>query len=238
MISILQNFVCTKEERLEVLRKQLPLIGEVFGDCEFFVNYNSEINFNEVYELYSKYIPKLNFYNDLTPEWAPVTLALVNEIKTPYLVYLCEDTQIHVSKQEVWNRINEFLKEDCDYLLLTKVEKYLRPEYLNGGVMWNGKIAPPYNKLQYGYWYLGKFAPHKRISTDAAYRTDWYKERVEEFILKGENCQHDIPIRDKRKPNFYEGYYDFNNGTSRFETMKYYIPNEVIISEFDDIKQN
>ncbi len=26
MISILQNFVCTKEERLEVLRKQLPLM--------------------------------------------------------------------------------------------------------------------------------------------------------------------------------------------------------------------
>ena len=238
MISIVQNFICTKPERLEVLEAQLPAIGEVFGDCEFFVNYNSESNFDKVYQLYKKYIPKLNFYNDLTPAWAPTTLALANQIETPYLIYLYEDTQVHVNKTKIWECIDEFVSEGCDYLLLTKLEKYLRPEYKNGGVMWNGATAPPYNKLKHGYWYFGKYAPHKRVSTDAVYRTKWYTERLEEFILKGESCTHSIPIRDKRKPNFYEGYYDFANGTYRFSDMKFYIPNEVIISEFDTIKQN
>ena len=49
MISIVQNFICTKEERLQVLREYLPMIGDVFGECEFYVNYNSTINLDEIY---------------------------------------------------------------------------------------------------------------------------------------------------------------------------------------------
>ena len=97
MISIVQNFICTKEERLQVLREYLPMIGDVFGECEFYVNYNSTINLDEIYSLYKQHIPKLNFYNDLSEEWAPVTLALAKQITTPYTLFLCEDTQIHVS---------------------------------------------------------------------------------------------------------------------------------------------
>ena len=42
----------------------------------------------------------------------------------------------------------------------------------------------------------------------------------------GSNASHygpRIPFTDIRQPNFYEGYYDFNNGMSRFEDMKCYI---------------
>jgi hypothetical protein len=238
MISVVQNFICTKDERLQVLRDYLPMIGDVFGDCEFYVNYNTTINLDEIYSLYKKYIPKLNFYNDLSQEWAPVTLALAKQVTTPYTIFLCEDTQIHVSKQEVYNRINEFIELDCDYLLLTKIAKYLQPEYIKGYTPYNFNNSPGYQKTKYGYFYLGKHAPHKRLSTDAVYKSKWYQERLEEFILNIDQCKHDIPIRDKRKPNCYEGYYDFNNGMVRFSDMKCYIPNEVIISEFDTIKQN
>jgi hypothetical protein len=238
MISIVQNFICTKEERLQVLREYLPMIGDVFGECEFYVNYNSTINLDEIYSLYKQHIPKLNFYNDLSEEWAPVTLALAKQITTPYTLFLCEDTQIHVSKQQVYNRINEFIELDCDYLLLTKLEKYLRPEYINGYTPYNQTTSPGYQKLKYGYSYLGKHAPHKRLSTDAVYKSKWYQDRLEEFILNIDQCKHHIPIRDKRKPNCYEGYYDFDNGMSRFAELKCYIPDEVIISEFDGVKQN
>ena len=137
MISVVQNFICTKDERLQVLRDYLPMIGEVFGDCEFYVNYNTTINLDEIYSLYKKYIPKLNFYNDLSEEWAPVTLALAKQVTTPYTIFLCEDTQIHTTKQEVYNRINEFIELDCDYLLLTKLAKYLQPEYIKGYTPYN-----------------------------------------------------------------------------------------------------
>lgn len=238
MISVVQNFVCTKDERLEVLKKELPKIGEVFGEYEFYVNYNAEQNADKVLELYKKHIPKLNFYNDLTPEWAPTTLALANEVKTPYVVYLCEDTQIKASKEKIHACINEFIGIGGDYLLLTKLEKYLQKEYVEGYTPWSNAKSPGYTKVQHGYTYLGKHAPHKRLSTDAVYHIDWYKDRVAEFILNADRCQHDIPIRDKRKPNFYEGYYDFNNGMARFAEMKCYIPDEPIITEYDEIKQN
>jgi len=238
MISIVQNFICTKPERLEILKEQLPIIGNVFNDVEFFVNYNTTINLDEIHSLYNQYIPRLNFYNDLSEEWAPVTLALAKQVTTPYTIFLCEDTQIHVSKQQVYNRINEFIELDYDYLLLTKLEKYLRPEYVNGYTPYNHTTSPGYHKLEYGYSYLGKHAPHKRLSTDAVYKSKWYQDRLEEFILNIDQCKHHIPIRDKRKPNCYEGYYDFDNGMARFAELKCYIPNEVIISEFDGVKQN
>jgi hypothetical protein len=238
MISIVQNFICTKPERLQILKEQLPIIGSVFNDVEFFVNYNSKENLDEVYSLYKQHIPKLNFFNDLTEEWALVTLALAKQINTPYTLFLCEDTQIHVSKEQIYNRINEFIEMDCDYLLLTKLEKYLRQEYIDGYTPYNHNDSPGYQKTKFGYFYLGKHAPHKRLSTDAIYKTKWYQDRLEEFILNIDQCKHDIPIRDKRKPNCYEGYYDFNNGMARFAELRCYIPDEVIISEFDGVKQN
>ena len=238
MISIVQNFICTKPERLEILKEQLPIIGDVFGDAEFFVNYNTTKNLDEIHSLYKQHIPKLNFYNDLSEEWAPVTLALAKQITTPYTIFLCEDTQIHVSKHDVYTRINEFIELDYDYLLLTKLEKYLRPEYVNGYTPYNHTTSPGYQKLKYGYSYLGKHAPHKRLSTDAVYKSKWYQDRLEEFILNIDQCTHHIPIRDKRKPNCYEGYYDFDNGMARFAELKCYIPDQVIISEFDGVKQN
>lgn len=238
MISIVQNFICTKNERLEVLKQQLPLIGKTFSDFEFYVNYNTNINLEVVYNLYKKYIPKLNFYNDLTDEWAPVTLALINKVATKYTMYLCEDTMINFPKSKIDNCINEYIELNLDYLLLTKIDKYIQKEYINGYAPWSLEKSPGYKKLNHGYFYLGKHAPHKRLSTDAIYKTAWIKERVEEFILKGDSCTHDIPIRDKRKPNFYEGYYDFLNGMARFSELKCYIPDEPIITEFEGVKQN
>ena len=63
MISVVQNFICTIPERLKILEDNLPIVGDIWGDYEFFVNFNDEVNLDEVHSLYKKYIPKLNFYN-------------------------------------------------------------------------------------------------------------------------------------------------------------------------------
>ena len=94
MITIVQNFVCNHEERLQVIRRNTKKLGDVFSDYEFYVNFNSDVNLEEVRELYLKDIPKINFYNNLEKDWALVTLAMVNEIKTPYTIYLCEDIEV------------------------------------------------------------------------------------------------------------------------------------------------
>ena len=123
MISVVQNFICTKDIRLKILEDNLPLIGEVFSDYTFYVNYNTDINADIVFNLYKKYIKNLNFYNDLSPEWAPTTLSLVNQVNTPYTMYLCEDTMVHANKDKIHNCINEYIKDNYDYLLLTKIDK-------------------------------------------------------------------------------------------------------------------
>ena len=69
MISIVQNFICTKPERITVLDESVRTLAEAFPNSIFYVNYNSIINLDSVHNIYTKYIdPKyLNFYNDLNP---------------------------------------------------------------------------------------------------------------------------------------------------------------------------
>ena len=52
MVSILQNFICTKPKRLELIKKEVPNMAKVFKNYNFFINYNSTQYFEEVYEVY------------------------------------------------------------------------------------------------------------------------------------------------------------------------------------------
>ena len=63
MISVVQNFICTIPERLKILEDNLPKVRDVWGDYQFFVNFNDTINLDEVYSLYQKYISnRINHY--------------------------------------------------------------------------------------------------------------------------------------------------------------------------------
>ena len=238
MVSIVQNFICTKSERLEILKNNITKLGKVFKDFEFFVNYGSLINLDEVYKLYKDNVPNLNFYNNLEEDWAAVTLSMATQISTPYTMFLCEDMVVNTNDNKIHKCINEYIDNNYDYLLFTKLHKYLQQEYINGYTPYNSNTSPGYKKLKNGYFYLGQHAPHKRLSTDAVYRTDWYKERLQEFIEKRHLCNHDIPVKILSKPNYYEGYYDFGNGMARFKDLKCYIPDEVILLEYNTIKEN
>ena len=60
-ISVVQNFICTIPERLELIKTNTPVVGKVWSDYEFFVNYNRETNFDEVHTIYKNSIPKDRF---------------------------------------------------------------------------------------------------------------------------------------------------------------------------------
>ena len=75
-------------------------------------------------------------------------------------------------------------------------------------------------------------------ASEAVYRTDWFTDRVQEFLEKGDDCTHDIPWRKKMIPNFYEGYYDFKNGMARFPDMKCAMAKKNITKQWDEVKQN
>ena len=236
MVSIVQNFICNKQERLQVIKRNTKKMGEVFCDYDFFINFNDLNNLEEVRESYVNNIPKLNFYNNLEKDWALITLAMVNEIKTPYVIYLCEDMEVNESKEFIDNFLQELIDNDGDLGFFSKIGKYLEQEFIDGFTPYNSIPSPGYKKMKYSYFYLGKHAPHKRVPVDAIFKTKWLKESLEEFLLYGEKCTHDIPFRQKYLPNFYEGYYDFGNGMRRFGDWKCFIPQKVIFKEFNDVK--
>lgn len=65
MFTIVQNFICSKPERLEVVRRNIKKFGNIFSDVDFFINFNSNVNLEEIYEIYNKNIPNLYFANNL-----------------------------------------------------------------------------------------------------------------------------------------------------------------------------
>lgn len=252
MITVVQNFICTIPERLDLIRRNTPTIAKVWGDYEFIINYNWEDNFDEVYSIYKENIPKLSFYQNLEPDWALVTRALLNEVKTPYVLFINEDQELFLTKQDWRDIVDESLVEnDVDYILMNKIEKYNTETFSKGYFPnpedpaskivinnWGQYPSPGYKEGRHVWFYDGKFAPHKRISTEAVYRTEFFKDLIQEFLEKGDECTHDIPWRKKNTSNFYEGYYDFHNGMARFPNLKCAIAKKNISKQWDEIKQN
>ena len=252
-ISVVQNFICTIPERLELIKTNTPVVGKVWSDYEFFVNYNRETNFDEVHTIYKNSIPKLNFYKNLERDWALVTLALVEQVKTSHVIFINEDQEFFMTKTDWDNIINEAIIENgVDYILMNKVDKYNQEVYADGKLanpddpssriianMWGMYPSPGYTEGEHVYFYQGKYAPHKRVSNEAVYRTEWFKELLIEFIENGDACTHDIPLRQKHIANFYEGYWDHANSIQmRFPNLKCAMAKANITRQWNIIKQN
>ena len=222
MISIIQNFVCNKEERLEVVKRNAKKLGSTFGNYEFFINFNDSNNLEEVKESYMNYIPKLNFYNNLEKNWAEIILAMLEEVKTPYIMNLCEDQVVHFSAIDMHDVLGEIKDLDIDYINLTKIFKYSKSGF------------PGYESQEYGFTYLGKDSPTGRLSTDCMVKVDFWKERLVEFLQNNHNCPHKIPFPYKNLPNYFEGYFDHTIGIRQFRDLKCYIPKLVMFVEYND----
>ena len=252
-ISVVQNFIATIPERLELVQRNTPIVGEVWKDYEFFVNYNTEENFNKVHKIYKESINNLNFYKNLERDWALVTLALVDQVKTSHVIFINEDQEFFMNKEEWDNIITEaIIENDVDYILMNKIDKYNKQVYVNGELanindpssqiikhMWGMYPSPGYTVGEHVYFYTGKYAPHKRVLNEAVYRTEFFKELLTEFIDKGEECTHDIPIRKRHIANFYEGYWDHTNSIqNRFPDLKCAMAKSNITKQWNLIKQN
>lgn len=225
MITIIQNFICTHDARKDLLLKNLPELGKVFSNVPFLVNFNDDINLDIIHASYKQNIKKLSFYNNLEKDWALVTLSLLEKVKTPYILYLCEDQMIHSTYDEVNNILNEIKTLDIDFTNLTKINKY------------SNNTFPGYIEHKYGYSYAGENSPTGRLSSDCIVRTEFWKERLIEFIQNKKNCPHQIPYPYDNLPNYFEGYYDHSIGIRKFKDLKCYIPKQAIFIEYTDILQ-
>jgi len=170
MISVIQNFICTKEKRLNLIRNEVPNMGKIFKDYEFFINYNTKHYLDEVYEIYRKGIDNLNFYNNLEYNWGLVTLSLIEEVKTPYTMILCEDYEYRIDYDNWKEIINEFVEKDGSYMPIGRLWKYTEEKYHDG-----------YQEGEKLWFYSALKSPGSSLSVDAIYKTDLLKERLVEL---------------------------------------------------------
>ena len=110
MITILQNFIVGKQERLDVLRDDiLPDISDFFSEYDFCINYNSTKNFDSIHSLYKNHVDKLTFYNDLTMDWGKTVQSMLSEIDTKYVFIMPEDYILHRDYKNYFNSLIEEL---------------------------------------------------------------------------------------------------------------------------------
>lgn len=132
MITVIQNFICTKSERLSVLKTDLPGIAAYFKDYEFIVNYNSNVNYTEVKELYEANISKLKFSHNLEKDWGKTTLELVEQATTDYVFIMPEDFMcMHKSSEYFRDTFNEAIQHDVDYFLMHRIAVYTDKKYIS-----------------------------------------------------------------------------------------------------------
>ena len=208
-LTIIQNFICTHPARLEMLLGQLPIMARIFGDVKFIVNYNTEINLPIIKDVYKKNIKNLDFNNDLQQDWGLTTLRLLDKCTTPRVLYLCEDF-VYLEDIEKWNNtLSEVIKYDVDFLMLSKVKKYLDDVYTKS-----------YEQGEHIYFYNSKNSPHATLSIDAVYKKDFLIERIKEYTN----------LHSYKIPNPYEVYYNYRYSIRTFD-LSCAVPKEVIIEQ-------
>ena len=199
MVSIIQNFICTQPKRLELIQKEVPNMAKIFGDYEFFINYNSTQYFNEVYDVYKNNVPKLNFYNNLDKNWGAITLSLLQEITTPYIIILCEDFEYRIDYKEWKELIDETIQNNVKYMPLGRLWKYTKKEY------WSG-----YKEGKNLWFYPSSKSPGSSLSVDAFYKTELFKEKLNELIS---HPPRRFPLH---LPHHYEDIFHEPNGVTKW----------------------
>ena len=180
---------------------------------EFYINYNSSVNLNEVYQTYSNNISKLNFYNNLEPNWGLITLSLLEQVSTPYILILCEDFEYRITYDE-WNEMmDEVVERDVSYMPIGRLWKYTREQYHSG-----------YEKGKKLWFYSASKSPGSSLSVDAIYKTDLFKEKLKE-LLKYPSRRFPLNL-----PHHYEDIFHEPNGVTLWgEDIMCAVPKEEIL---------
>ena len=213
MISIIQNFICTQPQRLKLLKQEVPNMGNIFKNSEFYINYNSSVNLNEVYQTYNNNISKLNFYNNLEPNWGLITLSLLEQVSTPYILILCEDFEYNMDYNKWENILSEVINNDISYMPIGRLWKYTKKNYWDGYE--EGNLLWKYSALK---------SPGSSLSVDALYKTDLFKEKLKE-LLKYPSRRFPLNL-----PHHYEDIFHEPNGVTLWgENIMCAVPKEAIL---------
>jgi hypothetical protein len=125
-ITFIKNFICTKKDRLDLLKKNLPHFAKIINPYPVLINYDTDIYYDEIKELYENHIENLHFQKKMNLDWAEVTNELLDMSTSPYISYLTEDIVFHsdFNKEHFQSLFEEFKYHNCEHMMMGKVDKY------------------------------------------------------------------------------------------------------------------
>ncbi len=222
---VLQNFIVTKPERLETLKETFPPFSKYFKGNNFYVNYNTNINFDEVYSIYQNNIAEenLNFYNNLTKDWGKIVQSMLSDIDENYVFIIPEDFKIVTEDSSHFNNLlNEFIEYECDYMLMHRIE-----DVKNYGS--NPKYLSLYDSKEYLHIVNSSKYPGSCLSSVAMYK----KEFLNEFLTMY-NTSIKSGIFPLALPNCYEW---FSHGSKVLYSLvgdrKFAIPKKAVVQHYE-----
>ena len=228
-IGIVQNFILTDDIKLNHMKSDLGLksTSKILGDCEWHVNYKTDLYLNDIQSLYKKYLKNYTIYNNIQDEnfrWAETTLALVNEIEAPYVFYLTEDRMFHnTTKEEFSEIIDELVKNDIGWMCISKMWKYSKT--IHPDVSKEQNLPPYMDNDKHIYTYLSKHSPYYVESLDSIWRKDVLVDSLTDLLGKN-HPQY-------QKPHMLEHYHP-NWLPKRYPDMLCAVPKREIIVSDDD----
>ena len=194
-LTILQNFIITNEEVFNHLQSDIGLksTAKVIGECKWVVNYKTKLYLDGIQSLYKKYLSDYTLYNNLEDEkfkWATSTLAMLKEVKTPYVFYLTEDRMFYkTTRKEFAAMMEEVVKNDIGFVQIGKLHKYSLSQHPSRVQHYNqtkhhpwGPIPPYMDNDEHIYTFFAKNHPVGVLSADAIFRKDVFETLVERVI--------------------------------------------------------
>ena len=224
-VAILQNFIVTKPERLETLQETFPSFFQYFKSNNFYINYNTDINFNEVYSIYKNEVPNqnLNFYNNLTKDWGKIVQSMLMDIHEKYILIVPEDFRV-VTKDNSYfkNLFSEFVEYGCDYMLMHRIE-----DVKNYGT--NPQYLPSYDSKKYLHVVNSLKYPGSCLSSVALYKKDFLNEFLTIYNTRNKSNRFSLAL-----PNCYE-WFSHGNGVlySLVGDRKFAIPKKAVVQHYE-----
>ena len=228
MITILQNFIVGKQERLDVLRDDiLPDISDFFSEYDFCINYNSTKNFDSIHSLYKNHVDKLTFYNDLTMDWGKTVQSMLSEIKTAYVFIFPEDFKLCNFDKKYFNGLmSEIIEYDCKFVLMHRIE-----DVKCYGT--NEKFFPLYDTKEYIHLTKGSKCPASCLSSVAIYNKDFLMDYLSYYNTTEKSDRFPLAT-----PNCYE-WFSHDRLNTMFSDEQFGIPKRAVLQHYEpyDIKE-
>jgi len=222
MITILQNFVIGKQERLDTLANEiLPDVADFFSEYDFCINYNSTKNLEIVQSLYEKHVDKLSFYNDLTMDWGKIVQSMLYEVETDYVFMFMEDFKLcNFDKDYFDGLIKEIVKYDCKFVAMHRIE-----DVKCYGT--NKKYFHLYDTKEYIHLVSGDKYPGTSLSSVAIYNKDFLMNYLSYYNTTKKSDRFPLAT-----PNCYE-WFSSDSINNMFPNERLGIPKRAVIEHYE-----